>query len=54
MMVVLLGPDGSGKSSVGAALEKCAGRDFPPVAYFHLRPALWKSKPRSDAPAPAA
>ncbi len=50
MMVVLLGPDGIGKGSVSAALGKCAGRGLPPGAYFHLRPALWKSKPRSDAP----
>lgn len=52
MMIVVLGPDGSGKSSLIDALAGAsAGASTRPVARFHLRPGVF-ARQRSGAQGP--
>ncbi len=44
LWVVLLGPDGAGKSSVIAGLASSRWTGFAGCATYHLRPALWRKQ----------
>jgi thymidylate kinase len=51
MMVVLMGADGSGKSTVARRIGEAMADVFPRTHYVHLRPGLGTRAARSSAPA---
>jgi len=52
MIVVILGTDGCGKSSVVERLERDLAKRFAEVRVLHLRPRLGKGGPSMGAPVP--
>lgn len=54
LTIAVLGPDGSGKSSVAARVSAELAQAFRRTRYQHLKPRLWAAKPSSTEAGAAA